>query len=212
MIVVNLDVMLAKRKMSVTELSQRVGITMANLSILKNGKSKAIRMSTLDAICTALQCQPGDILEWRPDEAAQADRPEPQVPQETQVPPEPQIPQEPQTPPEPAAPAPKAPPKRRTAAQKPTQPKAKAKEPAPSRPRQPRKPTRVAEPAPVRYLTVNTYGSRLNLRDTGSRNGNVVARLPSGARVELLETDGAWVHVRWEDKTGWALATYLKEL
>ncbi|MFC6171861.1 helix-turn-helix domain-containing protein [Loigolactobacillus jiayinensis] len=64
-IVINLDVMLAKRKMSVTELSQRVGITMANLSILKNGKAKAIRFSTLEAICAALECQPGDILEYR---------------------------------------------------------------------------------------------------------------------------------------------------
>ncbi|MCD8143661.1 MAG: SH3 domain-containing protein, partial [Clostridiales bacterium] len=90
-------------------------------------------------------------------------------------------------------------------------PKAK-KEAAPSKPRQSRKQAPPAEPAPVRYLTVDTYGSRLNLRDTGSRNGSVVARLPSGARVELLETDGAWVRVRWEGKTGWALATYLKEL
>lgn len=60
--------MLAKRKMSVTELSERVGITMANLSILKNGKAKAIRLSTLEAICKALDCQPGDILEYRNDE------------------------------------------------------------------------------------------------------------------------------------------------
>ena len=67
-IIVNLDVMLAKRKMSVTELSERVGITLANLSILKNGKAKAIRLSTLDAICQALDCQPGDILEYRPDD------------------------------------------------------------------------------------------------------------------------------------------------
>lgn len=65
MLIVNLDVMLAKRKMSVTELSQRVGITLANISILKNGKAKAIRFSTLDAICRALNCQPGDILEYR---------------------------------------------------------------------------------------------------------------------------------------------------
>ena len=64
-IVVTLDVMMARRKMSVTELSERVGITMANLSILKNGKVKAIRFSTLDAICKALDCQPGDILEFR---------------------------------------------------------------------------------------------------------------------------------------------------
>lgn len=67
-IIVNIDVMLAKRKMSVTELSEKVGITMANLSILKNGKAKAIRLSTLDAICKALDCQPGDILEYREDE------------------------------------------------------------------------------------------------------------------------------------------------
>ena len=68
MLIVNLDVMLAKRKMSVTELSERVGITMANISILKNGKANAIRFSTLDAICRALNCQPGDILEYREDE------------------------------------------------------------------------------------------------------------------------------------------------
>ncbi len=67
MLIVNLDVMLAKRKMSVTELSSRVGITMANISILKNGKAKAIRFSTLDAICRVLQCQPGDLLEYRED-------------------------------------------------------------------------------------------------------------------------------------------------
>ncbi|MCB5239147.1 MULTISPECIES: helix-turn-helix domain-containing protein [Niallia] len=66
-IIINIDVMLAKRKMSVTELSEKVGITMANLSILKNGKAKAIRISTLDAICEALDCQPGDILEYRKD-------------------------------------------------------------------------------------------------------------------------------------------------
>ncbi|MGN0428281.1 MAG: helix-turn-helix domain-containing protein [Agathobacter sp.] len=67
-IVVNVDVMLAKRKMSVTELSERVGITMANISILKNGKAKAIRMETLDKICKALNCQPGDILEYVDEE------------------------------------------------------------------------------------------------------------------------------------------------
>lgn len=67
-IIVNLDVMLAKRKMSLTELSEHVGITMANLSILKKGKAKAIRFSTLEAICHALDCQPGDILEFAPDE------------------------------------------------------------------------------------------------------------------------------------------------
>ena len=64
-IIVNLDVMLAKRKMSLTELSERVGITMSNLSILKTGKAKAIRIETLEAICKALACQPGDILEFR---------------------------------------------------------------------------------------------------------------------------------------------------
>ncbi|WP_026688346.1 helix-turn-helix domain-containing protein [Alteribacter aurantiacus] len=67
-IVVNVDVMLAKRKMSVTELSEKVGITMANLSILKNGKAKAIRFSTLEAICKALECQPGDILEYEDED------------------------------------------------------------------------------------------------------------------------------------------------
>ncbi len=66
-IVINIDVMLAKRKMSVTELSEKVGITMANISILKNGKAKAIRISTLEAICEALDCQPADILEYRAD-------------------------------------------------------------------------------------------------------------------------------------------------
>ncbi len=64
-IIVNIDVMLAKRKMSVTELSEKVGITMANLSILKNEKAKAVRFSTLEAICKALNCQPGDILEYK---------------------------------------------------------------------------------------------------------------------------------------------------
>ncbi|HDR4725270.1 helix-turn-helix transcriptional regulator [Bacillus cereus group sp. Sample62] len=68
-IIINIDVMLAKRKMSVTELSEKVGITMANLSILKNGKAKAIRITTLDAICKALECQPGDILEYQPEES-----------------------------------------------------------------------------------------------------------------------------------------------
>ena len=62
---INIDVMLAKRKMSVTELTEKVGITMANLSILKNEKAKAIRFSTLEAICKALDCQPGDILEYK---------------------------------------------------------------------------------------------------------------------------------------------------
>ena len=67
MIRVDLDVMLARRKMSLTELSQRVGITMANLSILKNGRAKAVRLETLNAICRALDCQPGDLLEYVPD-------------------------------------------------------------------------------------------------------------------------------------------------
>ena len=66
-IIVNLDVMLAKRKMSSGELAAKIGITPANLSILKTGKAKAIRFSTLDKICEVLQCQPGDILEWRND-------------------------------------------------------------------------------------------------------------------------------------------------
>ncbi|MBC1896441.1 helix-turn-helix transcriptional regulator [Listeria booriae] len=66
-IIINIDVMLARRKMSVTELSEKVGITMANLSILKNGKAKAVRFSTLGAICEALDCQPGDVLEYRHD-------------------------------------------------------------------------------------------------------------------------------------------------
>ena len=65
MIIVNLDVMLAKRKMSLTELSEKVGITIANLSILKNNKAKAIRFSTLESICTVLECQPGDIIEFK---------------------------------------------------------------------------------------------------------------------------------------------------
>ena len=67
-IVVNLDVMLAKRKMRSNELAERIGLTQANLSILKTGKAKAIRFSTLEAICRALDCQPGDILEYREEE------------------------------------------------------------------------------------------------------------------------------------------------
>ena len=66
-IVVNLDVMMARRKMSLGELAQRVDITMANLSILKNNKARAVRFSTLEAVCKALDCQPGDILEFVPD-------------------------------------------------------------------------------------------------------------------------------------------------
>jgi putative transcriptional regulator len=68
MIIVNLDVMLAKRKMSPSELSERVGITIANLSILKTGKAKAVRFSTLDAICRELECSPDDLLEYRAEE------------------------------------------------------------------------------------------------------------------------------------------------
>ena len=67
MIVFHVDVMLAKRKMSLTELSERVGITMANLSILKTGKARAVRLETLDRLCAALDCQPGDLMEVLPD-------------------------------------------------------------------------------------------------------------------------------------------------
>jgi len=67
-IIVNLDVMMAKKKMSLNELAEKVGLTLANLSILKTGKAKAIRFSTLEAICAALDCQPADILEYRRDE------------------------------------------------------------------------------------------------------------------------------------------------
>ena len=67
MIVVNLDVMMARRKMSLNELSEKVGITLANLSVLKTGKARAVRFSTLDAICRALDCSPGDILQYRDD-------------------------------------------------------------------------------------------------------------------------------------------------
>ena len=68
MIVINVDVMLAKRKMSVTELAERVGFTMANVSMIKTGKVKALKLSTLDKLCEALDCQPGDILEYRKEE------------------------------------------------------------------------------------------------------------------------------------------------
>ena len=71
MIVINIDVMLARRKMSSGELSQKVGISPANISILKTGKAKAIRFSTLDALCQALDCQPGDILEYRSEPTVQ---------------------------------------------------------------------------------------------------------------------------------------------
>ncbi len=66
-IVINIDMMMAKRKMSLTELSQRIGISMTNLSLLKTGKVKGVRFSTLDAICKELDCQPGDVLEYTPD-------------------------------------------------------------------------------------------------------------------------------------------------
>ncbi len=68
MIVVNLDVMMAKRKMSLSQLSEKVDITLANLSILKNNKARAVRFTTLEALCRALNCQPGDLLEYQPDE------------------------------------------------------------------------------------------------------------------------------------------------
>lgn len=70
-IIISIDVMLAKRKMSVTQLAEQVGITMANISVLKNGKAKAIRLSTLEAICQVLDCQPGDILEYKSETAAE---------------------------------------------------------------------------------------------------------------------------------------------
>ena len=73
MIVVNLDVMMARRKMSLYQLSEKVDITLANLSVLKNNKAKAVRFSTLEAVCAALDCQPGDILEYVPDEAGSAE-------------------------------------------------------------------------------------------------------------------------------------------
>ncbi len=71
-IVINVDVMLAKRKMRSNDLAEKIGITAANLSILKTGKAKAIRFSTLEAICEILQCQPGDIIEYHPDEQAES--------------------------------------------------------------------------------------------------------------------------------------------
>lgn len=72
MIVVNLDVMMAKRKMSLSQLSEKVDVTLANLSVLKNNKARAVRFSTLEAVCAALDCQPGDILEYVPDKAGGA--------------------------------------------------------------------------------------------------------------------------------------------
>lgn len=73
MIVINIDVMLAKRKMSVTQLAGQIGITLANLSILKNGKAKAVKIETLNKICRALDCQPGDLLEYQPDDLEKED-------------------------------------------------------------------------------------------------------------------------------------------
>ena len=70
MIVFNIDVMMARRKMSLTELSEKVGITLANLSILKTGKARAVRVDTLNKLCAALECQPGDLLAWREEEQA----------------------------------------------------------------------------------------------------------------------------------------------
>lgn len=70
MIIINVDVMLAKRKMSVTELTERVGLTMANVSLIKNGKVKAVKLATLEKLCEALDCQPGDILEYRADKSS----------------------------------------------------------------------------------------------------------------------------------------------
>jgi putative transcriptional regulator len=71
-IVVDIDVMLARRKMAVGALAERVGITPANLAVLKNGRAKAVRFSTLEALCEVLHCQPGDLLRWEPDEALSA--------------------------------------------------------------------------------------------------------------------------------------------
>ncbi len=76
-LIINIDVMMAKRKMPLGELARRIDITPANLSILKNGKAKAVRFSTLEAICRELECQPGDVIEYRPD-------PEPAVPDRTE--------------------------------------------------------------------------------------------------------------------------------
>lgn len=85
-IVVDIDVMLARRKMPVGELAQRVGITPANLAVLKNGRAKAVRFSTLAALCEVLECQPGDLLRWEPEEAATAALPEDQPHADAAVP------------------------------------------------------------------------------------------------------------------------------
>ena len=79
-IIINIDVMLARRKMSVTELAEKVGITMANISVLKNGKAKAIRFSTLEAVCKALECQPGELMEYSPDLTCVSGVPSPPAP------------------------------------------------------------------------------------------------------------------------------------
>ncbi|GAA1740167.1 helix-turn-helix domain-containing protein [Microbacterium paludicola] len=76
-IIVDVDVMLARRKMAVGTLAERVGITPANLAVLKNGRAKAVRFTTLDAICRVLECQPGDVLRWEPDEPGEPGEPEP---------------------------------------------------------------------------------------------------------------------------------------
>lgn len=73
-IIFNIDVMLAKRKMSVTELAEKVGITIANISVLKNGKAKALKITTLCKLCSALDCQPGDLLEYRPCSQKESER------------------------------------------------------------------------------------------------------------------------------------------
>jgi putative transcriptional regulator len=75
-IVIDIDVMIARRKMGVGELADRIGITPANLAVLKNGRAKAVRFSTLSALCEALDCQPGDLLRWEPEDEAAADAPE----------------------------------------------------------------------------------------------------------------------------------------
>lgn len=75
MIIIRIDVMLARRKMSVTELAEQVGITLANMSILKNGKAKAVKIETLNRICRALHCQPGDLLEWKDDGKSSREEP-----------------------------------------------------------------------------------------------------------------------------------------
>ena len=83
-IIVKLDDMLHERRMTLTELSERIGITLANLSVLKTGKARAIRFSTLDAICAALQCQPGDLLEFAPASLADVDKAAPAIDPETE--------------------------------------------------------------------------------------------------------------------------------